>query len=144
MNERTLVRSVGKPGRRPDAAVIAVNAAISRSPAPGDVCIAAVQPARGPVKNRPIIVLSVPDADDEQDIVAVAVTSSPHNPSDSHFIHLPSSTDPGSTSGLERESWAACRWVLRLKVEEIRRIVGHISMELVERIALQVERERGR
>jgi mRNA-degrading endonuclease toxin of MazEF toxin-antitoxin module len=97
------------------------------TPQAGDIVWATVSDIRGNQKLRPVVVVNVSD----NQIDAVAITTSPIDPSDPHYIPLPHHPNGNAVTRLRRLSWAACDWLVTLTEPNIAQIKGHVPASIL-------------
>jgi hypothetical protein len=88
----------------------------------GSVVWAEIADKNGHKKNRPAVILTdtnliLPNAD----IVGVAVTGTPTIPKPPLHVELPWHADTHPETGLFKQCWAICTWLVIFKFESIQR-----------------------
>ena len=96
------------------------------TPRAGDIAWANVSDTRGNTKLRPLVVINV-----DRQIDAVAITTSPTDPSDAQYVPLAHHPSGNVATRLKRASWAACHWRLTIDVNDVVEIKGHVSAEVL-------------
>jgi len=92
---------------------------IVRAVAPGD---------RGQSKPRPLVIISDPNAlqDEDSTLVAVAISSSSLVSSSLTYVDLPWDAEGRARTGLRKPSTAVCDWIVEISADEITEIKGHL------------------
>jgi mRNA-degrading endonuclease toxin of MazEF toxin-antitoxin module len=116
-----------------------------RLPRQGDVIWATVTDQNGVnAKHRPLVVISrTIDIRSDEAFFVVAITSTFPDPLEPAMVLLPWSPTRCAT-GLTRRCVAHCDWVLKLFVENVEVISGHVPPQVLAEILTRIPTENSR
>jgi hypothetical protein len=96
------------------------------NPDPGTIIWATVADRNGHVKDRPLVVLSLPP-NPTLPILCCACTTRDQTPRPATYMRLPWDAEGRSGTGLKEPCFAVASWLVEISEESIRRISGRIT-----------------
>jgi mRNA-degrading endonuclease toxin of MazEF toxin-antitoxin module len=94
------------------------------------------------VKRRPVVILtSTEEIPSAETLVGAAISTQLVDPLPPDWIELPWDPTGKAKSGLKKPCVVKCRWLVKIKPQEIVSVIGHLSSEKIESIMKQVTRD---
>ena len=108
----------------------------------GQVVRIAVPDPRGKnPKSRPVVILTeTAELADNDEFVVACISTQFSEPLPQHCIPAPWSPDGHAKSGLRQPSVVKCRWLLKVKREDVEETLGHLSSATMLDIMREVTR----
>jgi len=107
----------------------------------GRIVLASVSDGRGNSKNRPVVIVTpTEEISDDQDVLAVCISTQVEDPLPLEHVKLPWSRPRHPRTGLNQPNVARCDWAVAVPPSRIVKVLGNTPSAQLAEIALILHR----